>query len=937
VVESSALLKRRTPKGYRGFESLPHRSLEWRCQSEQTSFALANSDPTSSDPTLPVTSGAVRVVGGYEIEGELGRGGMGVVFRAWQRKLKRLVALKMLTGYYGPPELKRFFAEAETAAALHHNHIVHIYDVGEHEGAPFFAMEFVEGGSLADRLRGGQMTPREAAQFLIPVARALDFAHKHNVVHRDMKPGNILIDPQGVPKVTDFGIAKRLTAESALTLSGAVIGTPVYMAPEQARGTSRDVGAAADIYSLGAILYEMLAGRPPFLPDESETSIIVRVATENPVSPAWHRPGIPRDLETICLKCLAKEPGDRYPDAGAVADDLLKFLEDQPILTRRVSRMFRRGRRRIAAVVGLVVLFALGSLLFPGIRSRLANPASSQATVAAAPEKSIAVLPFENLSANQENSFFADGVQDEILMNLAKVADLKVISRTSVMQYRNTATRNLPEIAQALKVAHVLVGSVQRAGSRVRVSAQLIDARTDAHLWAEHYDRPLDDVFAIQSEIAKTIAEQLRAKLSPVEKAAIEQPPTVNLEAYDFYNQAKAIIATSAFGAGFGDKLAEAARLLDQAIAKDPKFVAAYCDLALVHDFAYFSGVDHTPARLALAEKAVETALRLRPDSGEAHLAQARHFYQGYLEYEKALAELMIASRTLPNDPRVFELSGYIIRRQGHQEEGLRNLQRAVELDPRNFATLQQIALSYEALRRYSEMTDALDRALAIVPNDLDTKISRAQAELDWKADTQPLHKTIDGMLATQPTVAGNFADSWLYLSLCEHDFAAAERALAALGDHTFGPDAILFSAKYGQGLIARLRGDSAGAQAALTAARAQQEKVLIEQADYGPAVCVLGVIDAMLGRKEDAIREGRRAVDLLPMERDALNSVRVREFLAVIYAWTGEKDLACEQLEAVTKLPASASYGQLKLHPYWDPLRGDGRFEKIVAKFTPK
>jgi len=885
---------------------------------------------------MPVTGGGSRIIGGYEIEGELGRGGMGVVYRAWQRKLNRLVALKMLTGYYGPPELKRFFAEAETAAALHHANIVHIYDVGEHEGAPFFAMEHVEGGSLADRLRTGTPTAQETAQLLIPVARALDFAHENNVVHRDMKPANILLDPQGVPKVTDFGIAKRLTAESALTLSGAIIGTPVYMAPEQARGTSRDVGAAADIYSLGAILYEMLAGRPPFLPEESDTSIMVRVATENPVSPAWHRPGVPRDLETVCLKCLAKEPGERYASAAAVADDLQRFLDDRPILTRRVSRIMRRGRRQMGMIIAIVVLVALGIFLFPYLRSRLGILGASN-PAAVAPEKSIAVLPFENLSTNQENSFFADGVQDEILTNLAKVADLKVISRTSVMQYRNTASRNLPEIAQALKVAHVLVGSVQRASNRVRVTAQLIDARTDTHLWAEHYDRPLDDVFAIQSEIAKTIAEQLRAKLSPGEKAAIEQPPTINLEAYDYYNQAKAIIATSAFGAGFGDKLAEAARLLDEAVAKDPNFVIAYCNLAGVHDFAYFTGVDHTPARLALAEKAVQNALRLRPDGGEAHLAQAQHLYQGYLEYEKALAELAIAARTLPNDPRVFELSGYIIRREGRQEEGLRNLQRALELDPRNFATLQQIALSYESLRRYPEMVEVLDRALAIVPNDIDTKISRAQAELDWKADARPLHNTIDALLASQPAAAASFADTWFYLALCERDPAAAERALTALGEHTYGPDAILFSPKFGQGFVARLRGDSAGAQAAFIAARAEQEKLIATQGEYAPALCVLGMIDAALGRKDDAQREGRRAVEMLPVERDALNSVRVREFLAIIYAWTGEKDLACEQLEAAAKFPASASYGQLRLHPYWDPLRGDPRFEKIVAGFAPK
>ncbi len=861
---------------------------------------------------------------------------MGVVYRACQRKLNRLVALKMLTGYYGPPELKRFFAEAETAAALHHANIVHVYDVGEHEGAPFFAMEYVEGGSLADRLRAGTLTARETAQLLIPVVRALDFAHKNNVVHRDMKPANILLDPQGVPKVTDFGIAKRLTAESALTLSGAIIGTPVYMAPEQARGTSRDVGAAADIYSLGAILYEMLAGRPPFLPEESDTSIVVRVATENPVSPAWHKPGVPRDLETICLKCLSKEPGDRYASAAAVADDLQRFLDDQPILTRHVSRVFRRGRRRLGAIITILALLAVGILVFLSARPRIDKSTAGNA-VAVAPEKSIAVLPFENLSSNQENSFFADGVQDEILTNLAKVADLKVISRTSVMQYRNTTARNLPEIAQALKVAHVLIGSVQRASNRVRVTAQLIDARTDAHLWAEHYDRPLDDVFAIQSEIAKKIAEQLRARLSPGEKAAIEQPPTIDLQAYDLYNEAKAIIATSAFGAGFGDKLAEAARFLDAAVAKDPDFLFAYCDLAGVHDFTYFSGVDHTPARLALAEKAVQNALRLRPDSGEAHLAQAQHLYQGYLEYEKALAELAIAARTLPNDPRVFELSGYIIRRQGRQEEGLRNLQHALELDPRNFATLQQIALSYEGLRRYQEMVDSLDRALAIVPNDLDTKISRGQAELDWKADPRPLHTIIDALLASQPSSAASFADNWFYLALCERDFAAAQRALAALGEHTYGPDAVLFSPKFGQGFVARLQGDSAGAHTAFTAAREQQEKLIATQDEYAPALCVLGIIDAALGRKEDALREGRRAVEMLPVERDALNAVRVREFLAIIYAWTGEQELACQQLEAATKLPASASYGQLRLHPYWDPLRGDPRFEKIVSSFAPK
>lgn len=899
---------------------------------------LPTDDSSSLDATTPSSSGA-RVIGPYEIEGELGRGGMGVVYRAWQRKLSRLVALKMLSGYYGPPELKRFFAEAETAAALHHANIVHIYDVGEQDGAPYYAMEYVEGGSLADRLRAGPLPPEEATGLLSTIARALEFAHQHGVVHRDIKPGNVLIDSQGIPKLTDFGIAKRLTAETALTLSGAVIGTPAYMAPEQARGTSRDVGGAADIYSLGAILYEMLAGRPPFLPEESDTSIVLRVMTETPVSPAWHRPGIPRALEIICLKCLAKEPKDRYPSAAAFADDLQRFLDDQPILAKSVSRIFRGKGRQLIATAAIVAAVALGFFLLFSTRSKFANspPPNAALTAQAIPEKSIAVLPFENLSANQENAFFTDGVQDEILTDLAKVADLKVISRTSVMQYKNMATRNLPEIAQALKVAHVLVGSVQRASNRVRVTAQLIDARTDAHLWAERYDRPLDDVFAIQSEIAKAIVEQLRAKLSPTEKAAIEQPPTVNLEAYDLYNQAKPLIATSAFGTGFGDKLDEAARFLDAAVAKDPDFMLAYCDLALVHDFAYFSGVDHTPARLGRAESAVQNALRLRPNRGEPHLAQAMHRYQGYLDFDGALAELAIASRTLPNDARIFELRAYIIRRQGRQEEGVQNLERSLELDPRNFATLQQIALSYDALRRYPEVVAALDRALSIVPNDIDTKITRGEVHLDWQGDTAPLHSTIDALLSKQPAAASSFADTWLNLALCERDFTAAGRALEALGDRPYGPEAVLFRRKFAEGVIARARGNAAEAQAAFTAARTQQEEVLRSQGDYGPALCVLGMIDAGLGRKEDAIREGRRAVELLPVKRDAINGMRVREFLAVIYAWVGEKDLACEQLAANTSLPGSTSYGQLRLHPYWDPLRGDARFEQIVRSIAPK
>ena len=558
------------------------------------------------------------------------------------------------------------------------------------------------------------------------------------------------------------------------------------------------------------------------------------------------------------------------------------------------------------------------------------------------PEKSIAVLPFNNLSDEKENAFFTEGVQDQILTALAKLADLKVISRTSVMNYKSDAPRNLREIGQQLGVAHLLEGSVQRAGNKVRVNAQLINARTDAHEWAENYDRPVDDVFAIQSEIAKAIADQLQAKLSPNEKKAIEQPPTTDLAAFDLYSRAKSLLLTASFSATSEPDLRKAIELLDEAVKRDPSFFDAYCQLAYAHEYLYaVRGSDHTPARLALAEAAVQAATRLRPDAAETHLARAQYLYYGLRDYAGALAELEIARRALPNDPRLFELTGYILRRRGQQEEGLQNLERAAELDPRNFFTLQQIALSYQILGRYAEAIAALDRALAIVPDNVETRATRGLYYLCWKADTRPLHQTIDAILAQGPSAIASAADVWFFCALAERDPAAAERALVALGDNPcWGEGAILLSRSFGEGLLARMTKDEARARTAFEAARAQQEKIVQAQPDYGPALCVLGLIDAALGRKDLALDEGRRAIALTPLEKDVNNGSRVLQYFAITAAWAGEKELALQQLEAGLRAPAASlmlSYGALKLYPVWDPLRGDPRFEKIVASLAPK
>jgi TolB-like protein/Tfp pilus assembly protein PilF len=377
----------------------------------------------------------------------------------------------------------------------------------------------------------------------------------------------------------------------------------------------------------------------------------------------------------------------------------------------------------IAAVIAGIYLY----LHRPTPREKIAAPASAS-PAAAMPEKSVAVLPFENLSRDPDNAFFTDGVQDQILTALSKLADLKVISRTSVMQYKTGQPRNLREIAQQLGVTHVLEGSVQRAGNKVRVNAQLINAHTDAHEWAENYDRPIDDVFAIQSEIAKAIADQLQARISPNEKAAIEKAATTDLAAFDLYNRARSLILTTSFGGTSGPNLRQAVELLEQALVRDPSFFLAQCQLANTHGVIYFLGIDHTPERLAAAKAAVDAAVRLQPDAGEAHLARAELLYRGYLNYDGALAELALARKTLPNDPRVFELTGYIARRRGHAEEGLRKLQRAAELDPRNFFILQQIALSDFSLRRYAEGAAVLDRERDAVDGGNDV----------WRSTQQP-------------------------------------------------------------------------------------------------------------------------------------------------------------------------------------------------------
>jgi serine/threonine-protein kinase len=551
-------------------------------------------------------------------------------------------------------------------------------------------------------------------------------------------------------------------------------------------------------------------------------------------------------------------------------------------------------------------------------------------------DRAIAVLPFENFSSNADDRFLAAGIQDEILTKLAVLADLKVIARTSSESYQPKPV-DLRIVGRQLGVGRVLEGSIQRSGDKVRVNVQLIDTHTNAHLWANSYDRQLDDVLAVRSEIAKTVAEQLEAKISPNEKKAIERAPTADVDSFALYTRAKNLLLMTTFASSGKTDLLDAVDLLNQAVASAPSFFRGYCELARAHQRLYFLGHDHTPARLALADAALQKAFRLRPDAGEAHLVRAENLFRGYLDYDGALAELELAHRTLPNDPRIFELKGYIARRQGRWDEARRYLESAINLDPRNIFTLKQAAINYRLLGRYPEEKAILDRALTIEPNDVETKVARATVEFEWKADTRPLHDTIDSIRDTNPAALPAIAADWLNCALAERDAVAAQDALNALGENKFGLSVVQFNRPFVEGMIARMAKDEAKARSAFTAARVEQEQAVQAQPNYGPPLCVLGLIDAALGRKEEALREGRRAVELLPAEKDALNGPIMVHFLAMIAAWVGEKETATAKLATVIQPPSYVTYGQLKLLPFWDPLRGDPQFEKMVASLAPK
>jgi serine/threonine-protein kinase len=596
--------------------------------------------------------------------------------------------------------------------------------------------------------------------------------------------------------------------------------------------------------------------------------------------------------------------------------------------------------RRSSLVLFTITILAVGVtvfFVFPVLRrhSAIGVPASS----AIKTDRSIAVLPFENLSHNKDDAFFADGVQDDILTKLAKISELKVISHTSVMHYRGS--QDSRKVGKALGVLYLLDGTVRRYDRTVHVNAHLVNARTGTHVWAGEYDRDLNEVFAIEAEVAQSVASRLGARISTDENTAMEERPTKDLVAYDLYVHASPLIEESLYyGSSSETNLFKAVDLLNQAIVRDPTFVLAYCQLARAHDGIYWNALDRTPQRLELAKSAIDSALQLNANSGEAHFAMALHFYYGYLDYDRAREELAVALRTLPNNARIFELNGYIDRRQGRWNDATRNLERALDLDPRNDDILFGTAFTYLCARDYRRAREIANRAAALPTTNNYARLLPFLIDFHEQADTRPWHAALEKILIDNPASARDLTRGRFFVSLYERDPVAAQRALATLDYPVMnarGIGAVKFSPAYASGLIARMKGDAAEEYAAFNTARSQQEKTVREAPDDASKLCFLGVIDASLGRDEEALSEGQRAVDLLPSTKDALNGTEVLYFYAVICAWSGERDEAIKLLEKLARLPAGISYGEIRLDPSWDPLRGDQRFEEIVRSLAPE
>ncbi len=836
-------------------------------------------------------------LGDYELLEEIGRGGQGVVFRARQKSLNRTVALKVISlgQWASKAHLKRFRREAEAAASLDHPSIVPIYEVGEREGSCYFSMKFIDGGQLDEVVRRAPMSIRHATELIAKVARTVQYAHEHGILHRDIKPGNILLDAKGEPLLTDFGLARLVETESTVTRTLEVLGTPSYMAPEQAAANNAQLTSATDVYGLGAVLYQLLTGHPPFAGGTTYETIKLLLET-GPRQPRQLNPKIDRDLSTICLKCLGKDPKRRYSSALALAEDLEHWLKHEPILARRAG-VFTRGRKWVrrnptsALLAASLIALAAAAGWIVWKSEFIRHPVTN----------GIAVLPFENLSADPDNAYFVEGMQEEILTRLASIADLRVISRTSTQRYQSKP-RNLGQIAKQLGVANVVEGSVQKTADQVRVNVQLINAQTDSHLWADTYDRKLTDIFGVESEIAKRIAAALQAKLTGREEQALAVKPTDNTEAYDAYLRG---LAYTLKGGSTPANFLPAQKYLREAVRLDPKFAVAWALLSYLDARGYQNtSLQPTVALREETRLAAETALTLQPNLGEAILAKGYYHYACLKDYDTAVRYFEQARQFLPNSSRIPEALASIARRRGQWDRSESYFNEAERLDPSNVNMLTQHALSYIVLRRFPEALRKLDQIFNITPDDVhaltfQADIAQAKGDLPRaSALLAPLQPGADDPPALETQVYQAILErrSGQMISRLKEILAKPDPALGYLNGEL----------RFWLGWAEEVDGDHVAAHESWRQARSELESFLKEQPENYRLMGILALTNVGLGDKAAALALSERAVAALPIEKDAaFGGPRSLGILARVAAQVGEPDRAIAALQKLLSIPS--------------------------------
>ncbi len=894
----------------------------------------------------------------YRVDRELGAGGMAVVFLAEDLRHRRPIALKVLR-----PELaaeigsERFLREIETAARLTHPHILPLLDSGEAAGFLYYVMPYVEGESLRGRLtREKQLPLDDALQIAREVADALSYAHSHEVVHRDIKPENILLSG-GHAVVADFGIARAITAAGGtLTATGMALGTPAYMSPEQAAG-ARDLDGRSDLYSLGCVLHEMLAGQPPFTGPTVESLVHQHLTAEAP-SVTIIRPAVPGWVAAAIQRALAKTPADRFSPVALFAEALAHresaaMIPAAPVSTATpVSRAApvaaappvgaaapvvsvplvgsappARRAWRLALLGGAAAIVLGGALLLLRPGRQPPAPAKPQHT-----HSEIAVLPFQNLSAEGPHAYFAGGLHEELLTQLAKVAALKVISRTSVMGYQGTS-KPLKQIATELGVGSVVEGSVQVVGRRLRVTVQLIDAATDEHLWAERYDRTLDDAFAIQSEVAQRIVAAVGAALTSAEQGGLGAAPTANAEAYRLYLQGREYWSRP----GYDRQDREAAQqLYERALGLDPNFALAHAALSQVHGGMYWWRYDPSAARAARQREEAEAALRLAPDLPQAHIAMGMAHYWGRRDYRRALDEFAIALKGLPNDAELWKYIGSAHRRLGHWNEVFAKFEKATQLDPRDANLFYDLGgITYMTVHRYEDAVRAYDRALSLAPDLHVAAIRRGWTYLRWQGQLDTLRAVLsrvpnDAELGAEGSVAAQRA---ALLLLERGADSLLQMPQIARGDIFQGRYFFLPSALYAA-WAHRMRGDHAAARAAFESARVRLDAALGELPEDWRVHAARGLALAGLGRREEARREAGWLWQSAVYHDDALDGRVLAEDRARILAQAGDAEAALDEIERLLAGPSRLSVHALRLDPHWDPIRDHPRFKVLLGKY---